>query len=204
MDYTLNRILLRGELSQLPTFSHENHGRRFDRFALRVARLSGAEDVLGVIVPEQTLETLDLSGGEMIEVTGQLRSFNNRTGTGRKLVISVFCDEIRACDSEPDNQVRLVGALCRTPVFRRTPLGREICDIMLAVNRPYHRADYLPCILWGRTAREVAQLPVGTRLAVTGRLQSREYIKTLESGSEKRVAFEVSAASAEIAVEEES
>lgn len=197
MDYSANRILLRGELAQLPAFSHENHGRRFDRFALRVARLSGTVDVLSVIVPEQTLCALDPSGGELLEVTGQLRSFNNRSGAGHKLIISVFCDELRACDGAPDNQVQLTGALCKPPVFRRTPLGREICDIMLAVNRAYHRADYLPCILWGRTAREVAELPVGARLHVEGRLQSREYIKTLPDGSEKRVAFEVSAVSAE-------
>ncbi len=197
MDYTANKILLRGELAQLPAFSHENHGRRFYAFPLRVARLSGAVDVLDVIVPEQTLETVDLSGGQMVEVTGQLRSFNNRMGVGRKLIISVYCEQMRACDGEPDNRVQLEGAICKAPVFRRTPLGREICDVMLAVNRQYHRADYLPCILWGRTAREVADLPVGTRLTVTGRLQSREYIKTLETGSEKRTAFEVSAVSAE-------
>ena len=198
MDFTANKILLRGELAQLPAFSHENHGRRFFRFPLRVERLSGTADVLDVIAPEQVLETVDLSGGELLEVTGQLRSFNNRQGTGRKLVISAFCDALRACGGEPDNQVFLSGALCRAPVYRRTPLGREICDVMLAVNRPYHRADYLPCILWGRTARETSDLPVGAHLAVTGRLQSREYIKTLDTGSEKRVAYEVSAMSAEV------
>ncbi len=196
MDYTANKIMLRGELAQLPAFSHENHGRRFFAFPLRVERLSGTVDVLDVIVPESVLESVDLSGGHMVEVTGQLRSFNNRMGTGRKLIISVYCEQMRACDGEPDNQVQLEGAICKSPVFRRTPLGREICDVMLAVNRQYHRADYLPCIVWGRTARDVAGLPVGTRLSVTGRLQSREYIKMLETGGEKRTAFEVSAVTA--------
>ncbi len=197
MEYTANKIMLRGELEQLPAFSHENHGRRFYAFPIRVERLSGAVDVLDVIVPEETLETIDLSAGQMVEVVGQLRSFNNRMGVGRKLVISVYCEQMCACDGQPDNQVQLEGAICKEPVFRRTPLGREICDVMLAVNRQYHRADYLPCILWGRTARDVAAMPVGTRLSVTGRLQSREYTKVLEHGSEKRTAFEVSAVSAE-------
>ena len=203
MEYTANKIMLRGELEQLPAFSHENHGRRFYAFPIRVERLSGAVDVLDVIVPEETLETVDLSGGQMIEVVGQLRSFNNRMGVGRKLVISVYCEQMCACDGEPDNQVQLEGAICKAPVFRRTPLGREICDVMLAVNRQYHRADYLPCILWGRTARDVAAMPIGTRLSVTGRLQSREYTKVLEHGSEKRTAFEVSVVSAEPIWEQE-
>ncbi len=198
MEYTANRITLRGTLESLPQFSHENHGRRFYEFRLSVERLSGATDLLQVIVPEDVLEQLDLSGGEMIQVSGQLRSFNNRQGTGRRLVISVFAERVQSCSGEPDNRVELEGAICKEPVYRRTPLGREICDVMLAVNRQYRRADYLPCILWGRTARIAASLPVGTHLSVLGRLQSREYVKMLENGSEKRTAFEVSAISAEV------
>ena len=198
MEYTANRITLRGTLESLPQFSHENHGRRFYEFRLSVERLSGATDLLQVIVPEDVLEQLDLSGGEMIQVSGQLRSFNNRQGTGRRLVISVFAERVQSCSGEPDNRVELEGAICKEPVYRRTPLGREICDVMLAVNRQSRRADYLPCILWGRTARIAASLPVGTHLSVLGRLQSREYVKMLENGSEKRTAFEVSAISAEV------
>ena len=198
MEYTANRITLRGTLESLPQFSHENHGRRFYEFRLSVERLSGATDLLQVIVPEDVLEQLDLSGGEMIQVSGQLLSFNNRQGTGRRLVISVFAERVQSCSGEPDNRVELEGAICKEPVYRRTPLGREICDVMLAVNRQYRRADYLPCILWGRTARIAASLPVGTHLSVLGRLQSREYVKMLENGSEKRTAFEVSAISAEV------
>ncbi len=203
MDTTANKILLRGELARLPEFSHENHGRRFFAFPIRVERLSGAVDLLDAIVSESLLDTVDLSGGQMIEVAGQLRSFNNRGGAGRKLIISVYCEQMRSCCGEPENQVQLRGTICKAPVFRRTPLGREICDVMLAVNRQYHRADYLPCILWGKTAREVGAMPVGTKLEVIGRLQSREYVKVLDSGSEKRTAFEVSAVSAEPVAQEE-
>ncbi|MDD3165753.1 MAG: single-stranded DNA-binding protein [Oscillospiraceae bacterium] len=198
MEGTSNQVMLRGTLAQLPQFSHENHGKKFYTFQLEVARLSGTVDVLEVIAPETVLNTLDLSGGTQLEVTGQLRSFNSRQTTGRKLIISVYAEQMCACDLEPDNQVELSGTICKEPVYRRTPLGREICDVMLAVNRPYRRADYLPCILWGRTAKEVSMMPVGTRLSLAGRLQSREYVKILDSGSEKRMAFEVSAITAAV------
>lgn len=198
LECTTNKVTLRGMLSGLPQRSHENHGRVFYTFQLEVERLSGAMDLLDVIAPADVLEQMDLSGGQMIEVTGQLRSFNNRQSTGRRLVISVFAESLQTCDGEPDNHVQLEGAICKEPVYRRTPLGREICDVMLAVNRQYRRADYLPCIFWGKTAQITAGLPVGTRLSVTGRLQSREYVKMLENGSEKRTAFEVSAVSAEV------
>ena len=197
MEYTANRVILRGSLAGLPAFSHENHARRFYRFFLEVERLSGTADVLPVIAAEDVLNTMDLSGGGRIEVRGQLRSFNSRAPSGRKLILSVYAAELETSDEGPENLVELTGALCKPPVYRRTPLGREICDVMLAVSRPYHRTDYLPCILWGRTAQAAAQLPPGAQLALTGRLQSREYVKLLPGGSEKRVAYEVSAAAAE-------
>lgn len=197
MEYTANRVILRGSLAGLPAFSHENHARRFYRFFLEVERLSGTADVLPVIAAEDVLNTMDLSGGGRIEVRGQLRSFNSRAPSGRKLILSVYAAEIETSDEGPENLVELTGALCKPPVYRRTPLGREICDVMLAVSRPYHRTDYLPCILWGRTAQAAAQLPPGAQLALTGRLQSREYVKLLPGGSETRVAYEVSAAAAE-------
>ncbi len=196
MEYTANRVILRGSLAGLPAFSHENHARRFYRFFLEVERLSGTADVLPVIAAEDVLNTMDLSGGGRIEVRGQLRSFNSRAPSGRKLILSVYAAELETSDEGPENLVELTGALCKPPVYRRTPLGREICDVMLAVSRPYHRTDYLPCILWGRTA-QAAQLPPGAQLALTGRLQSREYVKLLPGGSETRVAYEVSAAAAE-------
>ena len=197
MEYTANRVILRGSLAGLPAFSHENHARRFYRFFLEVERLSGPADVLPVIAAEDVLNTMDLSGGGRIEVRGQLRSFNSRAPSGRKLILSVYAAELETSDEGPENLVELTGALCKPPVYRRTPLGREICDVMLAVSRPYHRTDYLPCILWGRTAQAAAQLPPGAQLALTGRLQSREYVKLLPGGSETRVAYEVSAAAAE-------
>lgn len=197
MEYTANRVILRGSLAGLPAFSHENHARRFYRFFLEVERLSGTADVLPVIAAEDVLNTMDLSGGGRIEVRGQLRSFNSRAPSGRKLILSVYAAELETSDEGPENLVELTGALCKPPVYRRTPLGREICDVMLAVSRPYHRTDYLPCILWGRTAQAAAQLPPGALLALTGRLQSREYVKLLPGGSETRVAYEVSAAAAE-------
>lgn len=197
MEYTANRVILRGSLAGLPAFSHENHARRFYRFFLEVERLSGTADVLPVIAAEDVLNTMDLSGGGRTEVRGQLRSFNSRAPSGRKLILSVYAAELETSDEGPENLVELTGALCKPPVYRRTPLGREICDVMLAVSRPYHRTDYLPCILWGRTAQAAAQLPPGAQLALTGRLQSREYVKLLPGGSETRVAYEVSAAAAE-------
>ena len=136
MEHTANRVQLCGALAELPRFSHENHDRRFYRFPLEVERLSGAVDVLPVIVSEEVLCEMDLSGGEMLAVTGQIRTFNNRAQTGRRLVISVYAESLASCDGEPENQVELTGTICKEPVYRQTPLGREICDLMLAVNRP--------------------------------------------------------------------
>jgi len=202
MENTANHIALCGTLAGLPAFSHENHGRRFYRFPLEVGRLSGASDTLEIVAAEELLNAEALGGGSMIAVTGQIRSFNSRRDTGRRLVISVFASEIRLTDGESVNEAELTGTICKAPVYRRTPLGREICDVMLAVGRPYRRTDYLPCILWGRSAQEASGLPVGSRLRLTGRLQSREYVKLLDSGSEKRTAYEISAITAEVLPEE--
>ena len=198
MEHTANRVILRGSLAGLPAFSHENHARRFYRFFLEVERLSGTADVLPVIAAEDVLNTMDLSGGGRIEVRGQLRSFNSRAPSGRKLILSVYAAELETSDEGPENLVELTGALCKPPVYRRTPLGREICDVMLAVSRPYHRTDYLPCILWGRTAQCAAGLPVGAQIALAGRLQSRGYVKVLPEGTEERTAYELSAMELEI------
>lgn len=197
MEYRANHVLVRGTLSGLPEFSHENHARRFYRFFLEIERLSGAVDVLPIVAAEDVLEQMELFRGRRIEVLGQLRSFNNRAATGRRLILSVYAAALTTTDEAPENLVELTGVVCKEPVFRRTPLGREICDVMLAVSRPYRRTDYIPCILWGRTAQALASCPVGTSLRLSGRLQSREYIKVLPEGNERRVAYEVSAASAE-------
>ena len=198
MEHITNQITLRGTLSALPEFSHENHNRKFYSFFLEVPRLSGAVDVLPVIAEEQLLNAIDLSGGEMLTVCGQIRSHNVRNGDRRKLLIFVFASEIVAEDGDPINDVFLEGYLCREPICRRTPLGREICDVMLAVKRAYSRADYLPCILWGRTAQEASHCDVRDCLRIYGRLQSRGYTKVTPEGSENRVAYEISALTMQI------
>ena len=198
MEHIANQIILRGSLSSLPEFSHENHGRKFYRFILEVPRLSGAVDKLPVVAQLEQLNELDLSGGEMLAVTGQIRSHNIQLEGRRHLLIFVFAASIQAEDGEPINDVILEGPICREPTFRRTPLGREICDVMLAVPRAFRRADYLPCILWGRTAQEAALCHTRDVIRVYGRLQSRIYTKVTEAGTEERTAYEVSALSAEI------
>ena len=197
MEHTGNHITLCGTLRALPEYSHSNHERRFFRFELEVERLSGTADVLPVIAAEDVLMAADLFAGGRFLVEGQIRSFNSRAESGRRLIISVFAESVTTTEQPPQNDAVLTGTICKPPIYRRTPLGREICDVMLAVNRPYRRADYLPCILWGRTAQEAAELPVGTQLALTGRLQSREYIKMLGTTAERRTAYEISAISAE-------
>ena len=198
MEHITNSITLRGTLQALPVFSHENHGKRFFRFTLEVPRLSGAVDLLPVIVPEPILQNLDPCAGSMITVIGQIRSHNQRTDGVRHLLIFVFATDMLAEEGEPLNDVILEGPLCREPIFRRTPLGREICDVMLAIPRAFHRADYLPCILWGRIAQEVAACRTRDRIRLQGRLQSRVYTKMTEDGPIERTAYEISALTAEI------
>lgn len=193
-----NSILLRGSLQDLPQFSHENHGRKFYRFLLEVPRLSGAVDLLPVIAREDVLHALDPTAGAMITVIGQIRSHNLRQDGLRHLLIFVFATQVYAQDGPPANEVNIIGTICRAPTYRRTPLGREICDVMLAVSRSFHRADYLPCILWGRTALEISQCQVRDRIAIEGRLQSRLYNKQTDDGIITRTAYELSALSAEI------
>ena len=198
MEHTNNSIVLRGSLVELPQFSHENHGKRFYRFSLSVPRLSGNVDILPVIAEASVLNTLDLSGGQMLKIHGQIRTHNVRENGIRRLLIFVFATSITAEDGEPLNDVVLCGPLCRDPIYRRTPLGRDICDVMLAVPRAYRRADYLPCILWGRTAHQVSACRTSDVIQVVGRLQSRAYIKQTEQGAQERMAYEISALTAEI------
>lgn len=197
MEHTANHILLRGSLASMPQFSHENHGKRFFRLLLEVPRLSGAVDTLPVVVEETLLNSADLTGGDMFTVTGQIRSHNIRTDGRRHLLIFVFAATLVCEEGEPLNEVMLEGPLCREPTYRRTPLGREICDVMLAVPRAFKRADYLPCILWGRTAQTISRCHTRDRLKITGRLQSRVYTKLTQTGSEERTAYEISALTAE-------
>ena len=187
---TRNEVLLEGIALEAPALSHENHGTRFYRFPLQVPRLSGTPDTLPVLVPEALLTAVRLE--DPLRVRGQLRSFNNRSGVGNRLVLTVYAQAMEPGSGEPCNRILLSGALCKPPIFRRTPLGRSICDLMLAVNRHYGRSDYLPCITWGARACETALWDVGTRVSLEGRLQSRSYIKVLDTGAVERTAFEVS------------
>lgn len=204
MEHMANSITLRGTLQALPQFSHENHGKRFLRFILEVPRLSGTVDYLPVVTEETVMNAVDPCGGEMLRITGQIRSHNQRTNGIRRLLIFVFATEIQAEDGEPINDVLLEGPLCKEPNYRRTPLGREICDIMLAVPRQFHRADYLPCILWGRSAQEISVYHTRDCIRIYGRLQSRGYTKQTEDGPENRIAYEISALTAEAVTWDES
>jgi len=146
-----------------------------------------------VVADRQLMQQVDPNGGSCVTVMGELRSFNNRSGQGSRLVITVYAFSIEEDFGDHINEVTVTGAICKPPVFRTTPLGRDICDVMLAVNRRYRRTDYLPVIVWGRKAREVADYPVGTELRVDGRIQSRKYIKIKDGISCERTAFEISA-----------
>ena len=201
MEHNANQITLRGNLSAPPTFSHENHGKQFYRFFLEVPRLSGVADTLPVIADKSLLESAGADPGGMLTVTGQIRSHNVRTDGRRHLMIFVFASALTCEDGEALNDAVLEGFLCREPIYRRTPLGREICDVMLAVPRPYRRTDYIPCILWGRSAQEAASALPGSKLHVTGRLQSRDYIKVIDGESFTRTAYELSVTEAEFLAE---
>lgn len=190
---TNNRALLCGTPLSQPVFSHAARSEQFYTFPLEVARLSGVSDKLNIILRESMLPEVRPSRAGLLQITGELRSFNNRSGEGNRLVITLFAREI--CQPETAiwaNEVELNGALCKMPNYRTTPLGREICDLMLAVNRHYGRSDYLPCIVWGLNARRAALWGVGTRVHILGRLQSREYVKNLDGTAATRTAYEVS------------
>lgn len=202
MEQSTNQITLRGSLLSIPQFSHENHGKKFYRFTLEVPRLSGAVDLLPVVAEDKIIETIDPDGGEMLTVTGQIRSHNVRSDGVRHLLIFVFAASIVCEDGEPINDVVLEGPICREPIYRRTPLGREICDVMLAVPRAFKRADYLPCILWGRTAQEGSACHTRDRIRIYGRLQSRNYTKLTENGPLERTAYEISALTADFLEEQ--
>lgn len=201
MEQWENQITLRGDLAGMPEYSHENHGKKFYRFYLEVERLSGAVDTLPVIAALGVLESLDLSAGSRIRAEGQVRSHNVTDDTGRHLLIFVFATALYAEEGPAVNTLRVTGAICREPTYRRTPLGREICDVMLAVPRAFRRADYLPCILWGRIAQLVSECHTRDLLFIDGRLQSRVYTKYVDDRLIERTAYEISALTAEILTE---
>ena len=187
-----NLVELCGTAETYAVFSHESRGERFYRFPLTIHRLSGTADTLNVIVREHLLSSAAIIPGQRLQVSGELRSFNNKHSEGSKLVITVFAHSLLPADGADANSVALRGTLCKLPNLRTTPMGREICDFMLAVNRHYGRSDYLPCIAWGIKAKETAQWPVGTVVSLTGRVQSRQYVKVIEGAAVEKTAFEVS------------
>ena len=185
-----NQAVLEGYVRETPEPSHENHGIRFYRFPLEAPRLSGQRDLLPILIPEESLAMT--ATDQPIRVQGQLRSFNNRSGTGSRLILTVYSRDIQPGLGVPCNQIFLSGTLCKPPILRRTPLGRSICDIMLAVPRRYGRSDYLPVIAWGKLAVQTSELRAGDPLELEGRIQSRIYHKATETGIEERTAYEVS------------
>lgn len=191
-NWNENRIVLHGRVEAVPVVSHMNHGEEFSIFPLCASRLSGVEDRLNVVVSDALLKECPLKAGDEITVYGEVRSFNNKSGIGSRLVITVFARELRREQAEDENALELAGTLCKAPVYRRTPLGRDICDMMLAVNRRYGRTDYLPCIAWGTLARKCREMNVGDALEIAGRLQSRMYTKRVGEEEQRRTAFEVS------------
>ena len=190
-----NFARLCGTLAGPVVFSHQNRQERFFRFPLCTERLSGTEDVVNVLARERLLQ-IDLNSAKRLEVTGEIRTFNNPSGEGAKLVISLFARKLALSDADTDeNLVLLTGTICKPPVLRTTPLGREICDLMLAVNRHYGRSDYLPCLVWGERAFLASEWSVGAVVSLSGRFQSRRYHKTLPDGTvTERTAFEISVA----------
>ncbi len=184
-----------GTLAGAPRFSHTSRGGDFFVFPLETHRLSGTADTVNVTASRALLAGAEVTEGSRIRVLGEVRSFNNRSGVGSKLVISVYAQRIEFTDDPDLNRVILRGTLCKPPNLRRTPMGREICDLMLAVNRRCGRSDYLPCIAWGAGAVMASLWDVGTETGVDGRLQSRSYVKLTDGVSVEKTAFEISVSS---------
>ena len=187
-----NYAMLRGVVSEPPHFSHKSRDECFYQFSLEVCRLSGTADTIHILARGARLEALAPEGGSKLCVAGELRSFNNKSGVGPRLVITVFARELWFDNGEDENVIELRGVLCKQPNLRVTPMGREICDLMLAVRRRYGRSDYLPCIAWGNCARAAGRWDVGTAVRLTGRIQSRAYLKTENGETVEKTAYEVS------------
>lgn len=192
-----NQVSIMGKIVSGFAFSHEVFGEGFYMVDISVQRLSDSSDIIPVMISERLIDVTQDYEGEYIQIFGQFRSYNRHEEKKNKLVLSVFAREVsfveEECDKIKSNQIFLDGYICKTPVYRRTPLGREIADMLLAVNRPYGKSDYIPCICWGRNARFTSGFEVGGHVQVWGRIQSREYVKKLDDEStEKRVAYEVS------------
>ncbi len=199
-----NMVTISGKIVSETEFSHEVYGEGFYTFTMEVPRLSESYDRIVVTVSERLVSREKLVIGEFIEVEGQFRSYNNyNNDSGSKLVLTVFAREVNFLEDDRKvrnpNQIFLNGFICKKPIYRTTPFGREITDILLAVNRPYNKSDYIPCICWGRNARYASGLEVGDNIKIWGRIQSREYQKKLVNGEvATKVAYEVSVSKMEV------
>jgi len=203
-----NMVTISGKVISNIEFSHEVYGEGFYYFMLEVPRLSDSSDRIPITVSERLLVKQKLEIGKIVEIEGQFRSYNSYNNDGNRLVLTVFAREINFLEDEKKiknpNQIFLNGYICKRPVYRTTPFGREITDILLAVNRPYNKSDYIPCICWGRNARYSEALSVGDNVKVWGRIQSREYQKKLDSGDIiTKVAYEVSVSKMEVCSKQE-
>lgn len=192
-----NQVQILGEIVSDFSFSHEVYGEGFYMMDLSVKRLSDSYDVIPVMISERLIDVTQDYKGELIQIFGQFRSYNRHEEKKNRLMLSIFAREINFLEEAEErvksNQIFLDGYICKNPVYRRTPLGREIADMLLAVNRPYGKSDYIPCICWGRNARFASGFEVGSHVQIWGRIQSREYVKRLEDETtQRRIAYEVS------------
>ena len=208
-----NYLTLVGKVTGEKKFSHEIYGERFYIFNLEIPRLSGIADIIPITISERLINEDTLTEGQKLLVKGQFRSYNSYESEKNRLILTVFAKDIKVISEEEQNEeenemvkkdvvtneVVLIGYICKKPIYRQTPFGREIADILLAVNRAYNKSDYIPCIAWGRNARFCQNLEVGAQIKLVGRVQSRTYEKKYEDGRvETRVAYEVSIGSLEV------
>ncbi len=201
-----NYIILVGKITSEKVFSHEVYGESFYIFNLEIPRLSGTADLIPVTISERLISNFDLTIGKEVAIEGQFRSYNTYENQRSRLVLTVFAKDIKEYQEDDEegrervsNEVVLTGYVCKKPIYRKTPFGREISDVLLAVNRAYNKSDYIPCIAWGRNARFCENMEIGTEVRITGRVQSRMYEKKHEDGTiEPRVAYEVSVGSLEL------
>lgn len=199
-----NQVTLSGEIVSNFEFSHEVFGEKFYKAQLKSERLSDKNDVIPIMVSERLINFTDDWVGQFVRICGQFRSYNKHEKERNRLELFVFVREIESYDDVDLNTIFLDGYICKEPIYRKTPFGREIADVLIAVNRPYGKSDYIPCICWGKDAEFAQHLPVGTRLNVCGRIQSREYMKRIgEDEFEKRIAYEMSVAKMEVVEEME-
>lgn len=209
-----NHLVLVGKITEEKKFSHEIYGEKFYTFNLSVPRLSGNADIIPITISERLFKENELTVEKKVKITGQFRSYNSYENERNRLILTVFAKDVEFLENQEEeivaskdlvsNEVILVGYVCKLPIYRQTPFGREIADVLLAVNRAYNKSDYIPCITWGRNARFCSKMEVGTEVKVIGRVQSRSYEKKYEDGTvEQRVAYEVSISNLEVVEDSE-